>query len=243
MLIGLAVATVLAGIILAAVVVADDDDDTATTTTTTTTSASTTTTMASTTTAGGPTTTAAAPGDIDLALYPDLRGTSRFDDPRQLVSAFATQYLAFDTDVVVGQFRQGDNRSGEVEVHPPGSTAITTILVRQVGDDSWVVVAATTDSIRLDTPLARTRISSPQPLIGAASAYEGHVDVAVYADGQNAPAGTTFVTGRGDGQLGDFRGQLTFTRPEGATHGLLVLTSANGDDGTSVAAAAIRVRF
>lgn len=238
-IIGVAIVILGAAVALVvAVLGGDDGDDDASTTTTTSAPATTTS-----TTLPEVTTTTVPAADLDLAAFPDLASGSRFAEPRALVKAFATSILLFDTDVVVGELAQGDNRSGEIEIHPPRSTLVTTVLVRQISDGSWVVVAATTESIRLDTPAAATRVSSPQPLLGAASAYEGHVDVMLYADGGDVPLATTFVTGRGDGQLGDFTGSLRFTAPEGATRGVLVLTSANGDDGTTIAATAIRVRF
>lgn len=239
-IIGVAIVILGAAVALVVAVLGGDDDGAPTdTSTTTTTSASSTTS----TEAEATTTTTVSAADLELAVYPDLTTGSRFDEPVGLVRGFATERLGFDTDVVVGALRQGDARSGEIEVHPPGSTAITTVLVRQISNQSWVVVAAETDAIRLDTPAARTRISSPQPLLGAASAFEGQVDVTLYVDGQAAPVATTFVTGRGDGQLGDFTGRLTFTAPEGATHGVIVLSAPNGDDGTTTAAAAIRIRL
>lgn len=239
-LIGVAAVTIIVAIVLAIVVIGGgDDDDPDTTTTSSTTTSST----ATTSTTLAVTSTAVPAGEVGIALYPDLRTTTRFTEPRDLVEAFATQLLGFDTDVVIGELQQGDNRSGEIEIHPPGSSAITTIAVRQVQGDSWVVVAATTDSIKLTTPVSGTRISSPQPLLGAASAFEGHVDVTLFVDGDITPAATTFVTGRGDGELGDFSGQLKFTVPAGTTHGVIVLSSPNGDDGTSTAAVAIRVKF
>jgi hypothetical protein len=67
--------------------------------------------------------------------------------------------------------------------------------------------------------------------------------VQLYADGSNAPLGATNVLGRGDGVLGEFDGSIEFTVPEGATHGLLVLSEGSAEDGTTVAATAIRVRF
>ena len=51
--------------------------------------------------------------------------------------------------------------------------------------------------------------------------------VQLYADGSNAPIGATNVLGRGDGVLGDFSGTLSFTVPEGATHGVLVLSEGS----------------
>lgn len=235
-IIGVAIVIFVAATALIVAVVGGDDDE-GDTTTTTSSSTSTSTTLAEITT----TTVPAA--DLDLAVFPDLATGSRFADPGSLAKAFATTLLGFDTDVVVGDFAQGDSRSGEVELHPPGSTQVTTVQVRQITDGTWVVVGAATDSIQLDTPLATTRITSPQPLIGEASAFEGHVDVMLYVDGEDVPLATTFVTGRGDGTLGPFDGSLRFETPDDATRGVIVLSSPNGDDGTTTAAIAIRVRF
>ena len=55
-------------------------------------------------------------------------------------------------------------------------------------------------------------------------------------DGTQEPVAETFVTGRGDGVLGDFTGELTFDDPTGATHGVLVLTSDSGEDGAPIEA-------
>jgi hypothetical protein len=216
----------------------DGDDETTTTEEPTTTS----------TTRDGSTTTEVAipPGDLDIAAFPDLRSDDRYGDLQTLAQAFATQILGFDTDVVVGEFQQGDSRSGEIPIRPGGAgsqTPTTTVLVRQVSDGSWVVSGAATDSIRLDDPSPLVTLSSPQDLVGAATAFEGHVDVALYADGESAPIATTFVTGGGGGELGPFSSELEFDAPPGATHGLLVLSSAGGEDGTTWAATAIRVRF
>lgn len=228
-------------LILGIVIATDDDDDdaetTASSTTTTTTSTPTSTTAASTTT------TTIDPADLDLAAFPDLRSGDRYDDPVALVRAFATELLGFDTDLVVSDFQPGDNRSGEVVIAPAAGRQETTVGVRQLADGAWVVVGAQTATIQLDTPVPRTRISPPQPLIGRASTFEGNVLVQLYVDGSNAAIGATNVLGRGDGVLGDFEGELAFTVPQGATHGLLVLSEGSADDGTTVAATAIRVRF
>jgi hypothetical protein len=232
----IAVVALVLGLVIAA---QDDDEPDATTATSTSTTASSTTSTA----AASTTSTTVDPDDVDLAAYPDLRSGDRFDDPVGLVRAFATELLGFDTDLVLSDFRQGDSRSGEVVVSPAVGTQETTVAVRQLADGAWVVVGADTPTIQLDTPVARTEITSPQPLIGRASAFEGNVRVELFADGSNAPIGATNVLGRGDGVLGEFTGDLSFTVPEGATHGLLVLSEGSARDGTTVAATAIRVRF
>jgi hypothetical protein len=215
-----------------------DDDDGGDTTTTI---ASSTTSVTSTSTTVATSSTIAA-DDLDAAVFPDLTGTERFSDPVALARAFATGPLGFRDDVEVGSFAAGDSRSGEVEVSAVSGLP-TTVLVRQLGDGSWFVIGATTETIVLSTPANRARITPVQPLLGEASAFEGQVNVALYADGRGSPIATTFVTGRGDGVLGPFEGELDFEVPDGATHGTLVLTSPSGEDGSTIAATAIRVRF
>jgi hypothetical protein len=241
-LIGIGAVAALVAVILAIVVITGNDDDPVATTTTSS-SSSTPTSTSTTSSTAPPTSTTISAADLDATVFPDLTRSTPFTDPAEMVASFATQVLGFDTDVVVGTLRQGDARSGEFAVHPKGSTATTTVPVRQISDGSWVVLGASTDSIRLDTPIAGSKISSPQPLLGAAYAFEGTVDVTLYADGQETAIANTFVMGRGDGVLGRFDKPFTFAVPPGTTRGVLVLSSANGNDGTTVAAVAIRVRF
>jgi len=238
-LIGLGVVVAVVALILGIFALAGGDDDDGDTTTTI--GSSTTSSVTSTSTTVATTTTVAA-DDLDAAVFPDLTGTERFGDPVALARAFATGPLGFRDDLTVGSFAAGDSRSGEVEVSAVAGQP-TTVLVRQLGDGSWFVIGATTETIVLSTPANRARITSVQPLLGEASAFEGHVAVALYADGRGSPIATTFVTGRGDGVLGPFEGELAFDVPDGATHGTLVLTSPSGEDGSTISATAIRVRF
>jgi hypothetical protein len=69
------------------------------------------------------------------------------------------------------------------------------------------------------------------------------VNVLLYVDGTQEPIAETFVTGRGDGVLGDFTGELTYDDPTGATHGVLVLTGESGEDGAPVETSVIRVKL
>lgn len=74
---------------------------------------------------------------------------------------------------MVGAFQQGDSRSGEVEVRPVADGPVTTVLLRRLsGEDSWSVLGATTDSIRVTSPEALAVITSPVTVRGAAWTVE-----------------------------------------------------------------------
>ncbi len=239
LLLGIGAVVVIVAVVVGALALADDDDPVATDSTSTT--ADETTTTESTTTTEATTTTTVFEGvDPDLPVFPDPGTSQRFDDPVAVATAFVSDFLGF-TSPIVGEFAQGDSRSGEVEVRPFVEGAPTVVLVRQLEDDTWFVIGATTDSIRLATPATGDTIASPQALTGAAYAFEGTVNVRLYVDGTQEPIAETFVTGRGDGVLGDFDGELEFTDTTGATHGVLVLTSEGGEDAAPIAAQVIRV--
>lgn len=239
LLIGLAAVAVVAAVIAGVLLLADDDDPSDAIATTSTEATTTTTDQSTSSTTSEPPVAALDP---DLPVFPDPTASLRFDDPVAAATAFITDLVGF-SDPTVGPFQQGDPRSGEVEVRPFPEGAPTVVLLRQLEDDNWFVIGAETDSIRLATPAAREQISSPQPLTGQAYAFEGNVRVRLYADGTEGPIAETFVTGRGDGVLGDFDGELTFDVPAGTTHGVLVLTSAGLEDASAIAAQVIRVKF
>jgi hypothetical protein len=237
---GLGAAATIIAVVVAALVLTDDDEDPVSSDGTSTTTESTTTSSSTTTTESTTTTTLLQEPDPDLTVFPDPTGSQRFDDPQAVARAFATDLVGF-REPVVGEFQQGDSRSGEVEVRSFVNGAPTVVLVRQLQDDHWYVIGATTDSIRLATPAAGATISSPQPLEGEAYAFEGTVQVRLFVDGVQEPIAGTFVTGRGDGVLGAFSGELEFTNGTGATHGVLVLNGESGEDGSATEAFAIRV--
>lgn len=223
-------AAVVAAVVIGLTITGEDDDDRVDTADTTTTSGDTTT-----------TTLAVTPVDAETTVFPNPETSQRFDDPQALVSTFATDFLGY-RDPVIGEFRQGDSRSGEVEVRAFASGEPMTVVVRQLEDDTWFVLGASVESIRLDTPQAGATLTSPQELAGAALAFEGTVVVRLYTDGEVDPIGDTFVTGGGD-EMRDFTGELTFDAPAGAEHGVLVLLQASAEDGSTVAATVIRVHL
>jgi hypothetical protein len=180
------------------------------------------------------------PADATSAIFPPAAGTVRFTSPEAAATAFAGDYLGMPAPVV-GGFQAGDARSGEVEVRSRPEALPSTVLVRQLSDGTWWVLGSAMPNIRLDTPAAGARVTSPLRLTGSALAYEGHVDVELRADGMTAPVATSFVTGGGD-VARPFDGSLTFTTPA-ATHGALLLITRSARDGSVTEFVAIRVAF
>ncbi len=240
-LLGVAAAVALVALVVGVLALTDDDDpqvDTVDAPTTTTTAPD----EATTTTEAETTTTAFAPTvDRTLPIFPDPSTARRFDAPEPLVSAFVSEVVGM-TSPIVGTFAAGDARSGEIEVRAFEQGAPTTVLVRQLEDDTWFVIGAATESIQPEEPAALSRIASPQPLTGSAYAFEGTVGVRLFADGTAEPIGTTFVTGRGDGVLGAYEGQIEFEAPDTDNpYGWLLYTSEGGEDGAPIQFAAVRV--
>jgi hypothetical protein len=219
----------------------DDEDldvaDDVTTTTETTLDEETTTTEPTTTETATPTVDV----NLDQTVFPDPLTSQRFTDPVAAVNAFATELVGM-VDPVVGDFQQGDSRSGEVEVRPMEDGPVTTVLVRQLEDDSWFVIAALSDEIVLEEPENGAEVDDPIELRGEARAFEGTVPVRVLADGVGE-VGEGFVTGSGGPDLGPFEGEVDIDVPDGVTHGIVLLITEGGEDMVPWTVTAVRVRF
>jgi hypothetical protein len=212
-------------------------DDTASTTTTVRRSTTTSSTTASTTT-GATTSVPAGQG----VVWPPVGSTTTYDDPVQAATAFAVQLVGF-VEPVVGPFRQGDSRSGEVDVRPKASGPVTTVLVRQVGSGpAWSVIGAGTADIRPTAPAASSVVSSPVHLAGTSTAFEGTVQVAVHDRSGGKALGTGYVTGGSMGELRPYSSDLAFTTPA-TTDGSVVLWQLSMEDGRVTEAAVVPVRF
>jgi hypothetical protein len=180
--------------------------------------------------------------DTTTAVWPWVESDVRYTDPRDAARGFAVDFVGF-TDPIVGEFMQGDSRSGEVEVRSLDTFAPTTVFVRQLGpDDSWWVLGSATENIEITAPAALATIDSPLTLAGRSSAWEGTVDVAIRADGAAEPLYEGFVTGGGIDEMGPFEAQLDWADPQ-AGAGAIVLTTASSDDGRVLEAAVLRVLF
>lgn len=184
------------------------------------------------------------------------RGERTFADPAATAREFAARYLGM-ADPVVFPFAASEPGAGEVGVGfrytegraPVADPRVTTnVIVRQLGRQGpggvWTVTAASAPNIEVQAPGPLERVSSPARLAGRASAFEGHIDVVVREDGMlsGASLGQSFVTGRGDGELGPFSGQVAF-RPPSRPGGAVLFFDRSAADGQVLAATVVRVVF
>jgi hypothetical protein len=224
---GLVIVLLIAGAVI--VLTDDDDNDTKPPSTTTTSEASTT------------TTTAAPALDTSTAVWPVASSSTRYADPVEAARGFATDYVGM-LNPVLGEFRQGDSRSGEVDLQSVASGPITTVLVRQLADNNWWVLGSATANIQVTAPSALAVVSSPASLAGTSTAFEATVNVEIREDGNGQALGTGIVMGGSNGQLGPFQSTLTFSAPAQA-RGSVIFFTRSAEDGSIVEASVLRIAF
>jgi len=176
------IAALTAVALLAVAACGDDDDETEATTTTSSTTS---------TTAAESTTTTTEPAGLEQpAIWPAADVV--FDTPGAAAEDFVREVLGVPP--VLGEFQQGDVRSGEVEVHSPGEgEAPTTVvrsrlLLRQLGpDDGWFVVGAVNDNASITTPATGAEVpAGPLTVSGRARGFEANVVVRAFVAGAAA---------------------------------------------------------
>ena len=236
-----AVAVVIIALIAIIVVLALDDGDDGDSATTTTAPLETTSTTTTSSTAPATTVTTPPVVDRSTAVWPVAGSTIRPTSPVLAAQGFATSFLGFRSPVM-GPFKQGDSRSGEVDVRPEASGPVTTVLVRQLtGEQTWSVLGATTPNIDIIAPVTSSTIRSPLTVRGQAIAFEGNVVVEIRQDGNHDSLGTGPVTGGGDVKR-PFQGSITFDAPT-QPYGTVVFLTHSARDGQVWEASVIRVRL
>jgi hypothetical protein len=140
-----------------------------------------------TSTTAAPTTTAAPeeePEETTTTLSP-----TGFPSPEEAAEAFMATFFP-DSTATLGEFQQGDNRSGEMEVLRPnegGGTAnvAATLLLRLDDFDNWQVFAAVNPNVTIEEPEAGVEVRrAPLTVSGIGRGFEGTLNVrAVDLDG------------------------------------------------------------
>lgn len=177
----------------------------------------------------------------------DSVSTDQWNDPVLTAERFLRDYVGF-TRLTMGEFAQGDSRSGEVTATTRKQGPVTTVLVRRLGsgpEGPWTVIGATTENIVLDRPTALEDVSSPVHIEGRSTAFEGNVVIEVREDGQiekQGELGLTPLTGGSMGELGPLVGDVPFGATT-ATGGAVVAYTSSAMDGAIEEVAAVRVLF
>lgn len=185
--------------------------------------------------AGGTTTTASssAPAAAQQpAIWP--KAGVVFDTPEEAAEDFRVKQL--EGTGVLGDFQQGDSRSGEIDVLSKpegGGTAVvrSRLLLRQLGpDDGWFIIAAVNDNVTITVPEEGDEVpAGPLTVSGKARGFEANVVVEASAAGDATTAFDQAVTSGG-----------AFETPEpytvtldlsGATPGTVVTVLVRGGTG------------
>jgi hypothetical protein len=198
------------------------------------------------------TSTATTPQTMfDNALWPDPADATEDATPRAVARSFVEDFVGMRKPAL-GEFQQGDARSGEVPVLLRGEDGtvqedrvIATIALRQLDGARWFVIAAFSDDVELTQPSAAEgepmpAIASPVRVAGNGAGFEGNVVLRVHAAFDPEAIAEEPVTA-GSATPEPFSADLAFERPASAT-GAIVARAGGGLAGTTPFAA-IGVRF
>jgi hypothetical protein len=141
-----------------------------------------------TTTTVGVTTTTTAPAGLEQpAIWPAADVV--VETPEAAAEDFAAQVLGVPP--TLGEFQQGDSRSGEIEVFSPGegdagrAVVRGLLLLRQLGpEDGWFVLAAVNDNASIAVPESGEQVAAgPVMVEGVARGFEANVVVTAFVAG------------------------------------------------------------
>ncbi|MDZ7675274.1 MAG: Gmad2 immunoglobulin-like domain-containing protein [Acidimicrobiales bacterium] len=238
---GLSAAAAIILVVVGIVVIGSDDDPEVVADTTTTTEQDTTTTTTTTTTEPTTTTFTRQVDPAEVA-YPSPDTSQRFQSAEAAGQSYATDVLGF-TELELGEFREGDSRSGELPITDGSASQETVILLRKMADDTWYVLGSQFRDITVEVPEARDEISSPFPTSGEALAFEGTVEVIVRLQNDPMPLAEDFVTGSGVPPAGPFDKEIPFEAPDQEQTAILVYRTASAEDGHITAATSFPVQL
>jgi hypothetical protein len=161
-----------------------------------------------------------------------------FATPEEAAADFVSAVLISDGDPVLGEFQEGDVRSGEIEVlfageegdlDPPLTAGV--LLLRQIGPtDGWYVIAATSDGATIDTPSALAEVPAGTVTVsGQGRGFEGTLAVSAFPPGADA---ATFDRQIGTGGASDVAEPYSVELDlSGAAAGEVVVILVRGDTG------------
>ena len=161
-----------------------------------------------------------------------------FATPEEAAADFVSAVLISEGDPALGEFQQGDARSGEIEVLFAGETGDLdpplpkgVLFLRQIGPtDGWYVIAATSNGAVIDAPSALEEVPAGTVTVsGQGRGFEGTLVVSAFPPGDDA---TRFDLQIGAGgafdDLQPYSAELDLS---GAGDGDVVVILVHGDTG------------
>lgn len=161
-----------------------------------------------------------------------------FATPEEAAADFVSAVLIFDGDPALGEFQQGDARSGEIAVLFAGETGDLDpplenglLLLRQIAPtDGWYVIAATSDGAVIDTPAALEEVPAGTVTVaGEGRGFESTLVVSAFPPGDDDAAFDQQI-GAG-GAFGDNEPYSVDLDLSGASPGDVVAILVHGDTG------------
>jgi hypothetical protein len=155
-----------------------------------------------------------------------------FDDPETAAADFVATVLGVPPNL--GDFQQGDTRSGEIEVLPPpeasGAPVRSLLLLRQLGpDDGWFVLAAISGTNTITTPPSGSTVTAgPIEVSGEGRGFEGLLVVEARVVGQATQLDEQLAQG---GSMEDVEPYTVTVDLSGASSGDTVLVLVRGGVG------------
>lgn len=191
------------------------------------------------------TSTTAAPAGSSTTSTATTAAPAPDADPSAAAAAFLATFFP-DNRATLGEFRQGDNQSGEVDVfrpseaERPGDQVASTLLLRVV-DGEWQVLGAANPDVTIDTPENGAEVDAgPLTVSGVGRGFEATIVAQAFGlDGG-------LVT-EGIGSAGAFEESepyeivLDLSTVEPATEVVVIVAGGTGLDGDPGEFSAVRV--
>ncbi len=161
-----------------------------------------------------------------------------FATPEEAAADFVSAVLISEGDPALGEFQQGDARSGEIAVLFAGETGDLdppmekgVLFLRQIGPtDGWYVIAAASDGAAIDTPSALEEVpAGPVTVSGEGRGFEGTLAVSAFPPGDDT-ATIDLQIGAG-GAFADLEPYSVELDLSGAASGEVVVILVHGDSG------------
>ena len=161
-----------------------------------------------------------------------------FATPEEAAADFVSAVLISEGDPALGEFQQGDARSGEIPVLFAGETGDLdpplqkgVLFLRRIGPtDGWYVIAAAGDGVVIDTPSALEEVPAGTVTVsGDGRGFEGTLAVSAFSPG-DAAATFDLQIGAG-GAFDDLQPFSVDLDLSGAVSGDVVVILVQGDTG------------